>query len=63
MTIDEFEKELNQPLSLENKLNFSLHDFMTPLQTLTKAQQLSPNTNLDLFSGKERKPITIEKFK
>lgn len=42
ITKEDFKKALNQPLLLENKLHISLHDFMTPLQTLIKKFNLKP---------------------
>ena len=33
ITVDEFKKALSMPVSLENRMQFSLNDFMTPLKT------------------------------
>jgi len=53
ITKDEFQRGLNEPLALENRLHFYLHDFMTPLQSLIKQKNITSATIFNLFaSGK-----------
>lgn len=54
ITKEEFNKGLNETMNLEARLRFTLHDFITPLQTLTRARNLTPSTIFDLFAlGKQ----------
>jgi Ca2+-binding EF-hand superfamily protein len=50
ITKDEFNRGLNEALVLENKLHFTLHDFMTPLKTLTQSKGLLPGSIFDVFA-------------
>lgn len=63
ITKDDFQRGLNQPLSLENQLHFYLHDFMTPLKTLLAKKNVQPATVFDIFSHKSGGAITLESFK
>lgn len=50
ITLEEFKKALKMPVSLENRLQFSLHDFMTPLKTKLQKCQIRPEAIFDKFS-------------
>jgi hypothetical protein len=49
-------------MGLDNKLKFYLHDFLTPLQTITKSLRLKPNDIFDIFST-NKQSIDIENMK
>lgn len=59
---EEFKRALTVPMSLENKLQIILHDFMTPLKTLLKRYSMRPEGLFDKFS-KDKKYISIQDFK
>lgn len=50
VTMDELNRGLTQQVVLEDRLKFSLHDFITPLQTLARAKNLAVSTIFDLFA-------------
>jgi EF-hand domain pair len=53
ITLKEFKLGLNLRASLESKMRFYLHDFMTPLQTLLKRNRISASDTFDLFVTKQ----------
>ena len=59
---EEFTQGLNESMGLDNKLKFYLHDFLTPLQTITKSLRLKPNDIFDIFST-NKQSIDIENMK
>jgi Ca2+-binding EF-hand superfamily protein len=62
ITKDEFKAGLTEPMALENKMNFYLHDFITPLQTMTRKLQITPASIFDIFS-KGKPSISLDIFK
>ena len=62
ITKEEFRLGLNDQMSLENKVHFYLHDFMTPLQTLMKRQNITKDVIFELFS-KDKQHITLANLK
>ncbi|CDW86689.1 protein fantom [Stylonychia lemnae] len=59
---EDFKKALTVPMTLENKLKFVLHDFMTPIKTLMKKKKMTPEGLFEKFS-RDKKVITIQDFK
>ena len=47
---EDFTKALTLPMTLESKLKFVLHDFMTPLKTLIQRKKMRPEGLFDKFS-------------
>lgn len=63
ITVDQFKRALSNEMSLENKLIFIMHDFMTPLKTLiTHQYKIAPSGLFDRFS-KDKKVITPNDFR
>jgi hypothetical protein len=60
---DEFQKALNEPLSLENTLNFSLYDFLTPLKTFLKAKKKPLDMIFEVKLKPGAKTITTDTIK
>ena len=50
------------PVSFENKLQFTLHDLMTPLKSILKKLQLKPEGVFDKFT-KDQKYLSINDLK
>ena len=50
ITKEEFKLGLNDQMSLDNKTHFYLHDFLSPLQTVTKLRSITPGAIFDMFS-------------
>ena len=59
ISVEEFKKGLYEPINLENKLHFTLHDFMTPLKTIIAKFKLKPEGIFDHFS-KNKSVLTLE---
>ncbi len=62
ITLDEFNGGLNSQVALDDRLRFNLHDFISPLQTITKLKKIAPGTVFDLFA-KGSQYINISAFK
>jgi len=60
---DEFQKGLNEPLSLENSIHFSLHDFLTPLKTYLKYKKIPLDVAFSLALKKDKQTLTTEDIK
>ena len=54
ITLEEFKKALQTPMTLENKLQLTLHDLITPLKSLMKKYSLKPDGLFDKFSKDKR---------
>ena len=59
---EDFLKALSLPMTLENKLKFVLHDFMTPLKTLIYRKKLRPEGIFDKFST-DKVTLSLHDFK
>eukprot|EP00347_Sterkiella_histriomuscorum_P001912 403370193 len=62
ITKEEFKRALTRPMSLEHKLTFILHDFLTPLQSLLKSYKLTPGGLFDRFS-RDKKVVNLMDFR
>src|SRR5438132_1112281 len=62
LTKPEFKKSLEQKITLENKLQPSLHELLTPLQSKLKLMNLTPGVVYDKFAKGEQL-LSLEKFK
>ena len=52
ISLEDFKKGLNQRASLESKMRFYLHDFLTPMQHLLKRLRIQVSDTFDLFVTK-----------
>ncbi len=62
ITLQEFKDALYKQLSLQNDLQISLHDLLTPLKTVLKRNNLRPEGVFEKFS-KDKKYISINDLK
>lgn len=62
LTKADFKKSLEQKITLENKLQSSLHELLTPLQTKMKLMKITPAVIFDRFAKGEQL-LSLEKVK
>lgn len=67
ISLKEFKEGLDERVQLESKTRFYLHDFITPLQSLTKRTGIVAPAMFEIFANKpkggEKATMRIQDFK